>query len=108
MAESVSLHDKVNEIVDSESETQSDGSHGSSDEEDNDRTVDTGEKKPSAEQAGSWVQKRRNSNKKRTRDDSEGDEAGDGMKRDERRAANRISAFQSRQRRKSIISDLQV
>ncbi|GAX19279.1 hypothetical protein FisN_4Lh146 [Fistulifera solaris] len=109
MAESVSVSvpDKVNEINDSESETQSDRYHGTSDEEDTNHAGDNDEKAKLPDQDRSQTPQRRESNKKRTRDESEEEEADEGMKRDERRAANRLSAFQSRQRRKSIISDLQ-
>jgi hypothetical protein len=108
MAESVSVHGKVNEINDSESETQSDGYHGTSDEEDTNHSDDNGETKKRPDQDRSQTPHRRKPNKKRARDEPEEEEADEGMKRDERRAANRLSAFQSRQRRKSIISDLQV
>jgi hypothetical protein len=108
MAESVSVHDKVNKINDSESETQSDGYQGTSDEEDTNQADDNDEKKKRPDQGRSQTPQRRKSNKKRARDEPEEEEADEGMKRNERRAANRLSAFQSRQRRKSIISDLQV
>lgn len=103
MAESISSV-RANETRDSASETQSDCDRctgQASNDEDNNFAVKQDGKKISPEQTTS-------PNRKRGRNESEEDETNEELKRNERRAANRLSAFQSRQRRKSIIADLQV
>lgn len=95
-----------NQLQDSESETKLNNNCRRSDQSDQDTNlVEKQKRKVISQMAG---QKHCSPAKKRARNELDGEEISEEIKKEERRAANRLSAFHSRQRRKSIIADLQV